>query len=156
MPQMTDPSAALQSFQLCLETLALQRCKLHSDVFLLVDQPNGSPRFTYALLDRATVTALAILAVVEPQDGVPCFQIGYAVAENFRRRGLARKLVTAAIAELRHGLSRNGISNICVEAVVGTDNIASQRVAAATICATPTNITDSVSGLPALYYCNSY
>ncbi len=68
-----------------------------------------------------------------PHKDLPCFQLGYAVPEKYRAQSRAKKIVTAAIAELQNGLSRNGIAGFCIEAVVGTDNEPSMRVASATI-----------------------
>jgi len=67
-------------------------------------------------------------------------------------KGHAKSVVAAAIAELRHGLSRNKISSFHVEAIVSTDNEPSKRVAEATISATLVAVTDEGSGLPALQY----
>jgi len=84
--------------------------------------------------------------------GLPCFQVGVAVPEAYRGKGHAKSIVAAAIAELRHGLSRNKISSFYVEAIVSIDNEPSKRVAEATTSATPVAVTDEVSGLPALHY----
>jgi RimJ/RimL family protein N-acetyltransferase len=151
---MTDPSDALKSFQQALVDgqLQLQRGEIDSDLFVHVDKPNGQPRFTYVRLQRQTVTALVILVISDPIEGTRCFQIGYAVPEAYRSQGHAKNAVGAAIIELKHGLARNKISTFYVEAIVGTDNEASKHVAAATISTTPAEVTDQVSGLPALRY----
>lgn len=152
---MTDPSDALASFQQALLNgqMRLQRGALDPDLFLHFDRPDGvTARLTYVRLDRQTVTALAMFAMVDPMDGLPCYQVGYAVPEAYRGEGRAKSVVEAAIAELRHGLLRNNISTFYVEAIVGTDNEASKRVAVTTISATPVAVTDEVSGLPALHY----
>jgi len=158
MAQMTDPTPALKSFQhhLRLGNLLPQPGELDRQIHVHLDDANGKPRFTYVTLDRQTVTALVMLVFVDRKDGAPCFQIGYAVPPAYRRQGLAQKAVHAAIAELRHGLARTGVTRLSIEAVVGLDSVASQHVAAATLSAKPTQITDSVSGLPALYYCRSF
>jgi hypothetical protein len=57
-----------------------------------------------------------------------------------------------AIDELRHGLRGRIGPELYVEAVVGINNRASQRVAEQTVSPTPEAITDGVSGLPALRY----
>jgi hypothetical protein len=151
---MTDPSDALTSFQQALidDEIKLQRGQLDPELFVLLDHPNGEPRFTYVRLKGRTVTALVILVLADPLKGTPCFQIGCAVPNAYRNQGRAKDAVEAAIAELKHGLARNKISTFYVEAVVGTHNEPSQRVAAATISAAPAEITDEVSGLPALHY----
>jgi RimJ/RimL family protein N-acetyltransferase len=152
---MTDPSDALASFQQALLNgqMRLQQGALDPDLFVYFDRPDGvTARLTYVRLDRRTVTALAMLVTVGPRDGFPCYQVGYAVPEGYRGEGRAKSVVEAAIAELRHGLLRNNISAFYVEAIVGTDNEASKRVAASTISAIPVAVTDEVSGLPALHY----
>ncbi len=109
-------------------------------------------RLTYARLEGQTVTALALVVMGDPIEGLPCFELGVAVPEEYRSQGRAKKIVEAAIAELKHGLARNKISTFYVEAVVGTANEASKRVAAAIISASPVAGTDYLSGLPALQY----
>ncbi len=155
MPRMTDPFEALKSFQEALlngEIDNLQAGELDPNLFLHVDRPNGVIRFTYVRLDRQSVTAMAIMVGTEPIDGLPCFQAGVAVPEAHRGKGYAKSVLAAAIAELKHGLSRNKISSLYIEAIVGVDNEPSKRVAKATISATPVAVTDEYSGLPALQY----
>jgi RimJ/RimL family protein N-acetyltransferase len=154
MPQMTDPSAALESFQAAFANgeLSLQRGVIDPQLFVHVDRPQGVPRFTYVRFDRRTVSALVMFASVGPLHDIPCFQIGYAVPERYRGHGRAKEIVVAAIAELKRGLTRNGVAEFYVEAVVGTDNEPSMRVAAATLSTSPEAITDHFSGLPALHY----
>jgi hypothetical protein len=151
---MTDPFDALTSFQQAYLNgeISLQAGELDPDLFLHVDHPTGVPRFAYVRFDRQSVTALAMMIPTEPMNGLPSFQVGVAVPEAHRGRGHAKSIVAAAIAELRHGLSRNKISSFYVEAVVSIDNEPSKRVAEATISATPVAVTDEVSGLPALHY----
>jgi hypothetical protein len=152
--QMTDPLAALTSFQEVLETegIALQPGVIDPALFVHLDQPTGSPRFTYVRLDRRTVTALVMFAQMPLLKGLPCFQMGVAVPEKYRAQGRAKDIVTAATAELQNGLGRNGVAEFYIQAVVGTNNEPSKRVAAATFPAAPVPITDEFSGLPALHY----
>jgi hypothetical protein len=120
--QMTDPLAALTSFQEVFETegIPLQRGVIDPTLFVHRDEPTGSPRFTYVRLDRRTVTALVMFAQVQPLKGLLCFQLGVAVPEKYRAQGRAKEIVIAATAELQNGLSRSGIPAFYVEAVVGT------------------------------------
>lgn len=151
---MTDPSDALPSFQAALASgqMRLQPGALDPDIYLHVDRANGAARFIYFRVENRTITAMAMLVSGPPLDGRPCFHIGWAVPTAYRNHGRAKGAITAAIAELRHGLARTGITAFYVEAIIGTDNPASQRVAAQTMLPTPTPMTDSVSGLPALQY----
>jgi hypothetical protein len=155
MSEMTDPSNAMISFQEALSASALrpQPCALDRNLFVHADRELGVPRLAYVRLEgHAVVTAFVNLVQVEPIDGIPCFALGYAVPEAYRGQGRAKETVAAAIAEMRHGFGRAGIPSLYVEAVVGADNHASQHVAAAALKSAPEEVTDSVSGQPALRY----
>ena len=154
MPGMTDPSDALKSFQevLDLGNIELQPGAFDPELFVHFDTPNGKPRFTYVRIETGTVTALVMLVRGDVVEGVPYFDIGYAVPEPYRNQGRAKNAVMAAIAELKHGLARGKIPTFHVEAVVGADNTASQKVALQTISSAPVAITDHFSGLPAFHY----
>jgi RimJ/RimL family protein N-acetyltransferase len=152
---MTDPFEALTSFQKALldgEIKNLQAGELDRDLFVYLDQPTGVTRLTYVRIDRQSVTAMAILVGTEPMKGLPCFQAGVAVPVALRGKGYAKSVLAAAIAELKHGLSRNKVGSFYVEAIVSVDNEPSKRVAEATISATPVAVTDEYSGQPALQY----
>lgn len=90
------------------------------------DRPNDEPRFTYVHVEGQTVTALANFTPNGSMDGSPCWAVGYAVPEALRGQGRGRDIVQAGIAELRSGFK--GHPPFYVEAVIGIDNIASQRV----------------------------
>lgn len=154
MPGITDPFEALTSFQQAFANgeINLQAGELDPNIFLHLDRPAGTTRLTYVRLDHQSVTAMAILVGTEPMHGLPCFQAGVAVPVPYRNRGYAKSVLSAAMAELKHGLSRNKIDSFYVEAIVGIDNEASKRVAAATISPTSVAVIDQYSGLPALQY----
>lgn len=154
MPGMTDPTNALNSFQEHLHGLPIQQCELDKNLYVHVDSPSGpdSLRFTYVRIDNGTVTALVMLALGEPLKDGPCFELGYAVPEHLRGQGRAQSAVRAALAEIKHGFGRAGAKPFNVQAIVGRDNLASQRVAIAALSPAPEDCTDSVSGLPALRF----
>ena len=158
MAQMTDPFAALISFQAALKggALSLQPGDIDPKVFVHLDQPNGSTRFTYVRFYNRTVVSLAMLVQVQPLEGLPCFQLGYAVPERYRAQGRAKDIAASAVAELERGLTRNGVRTFCIEAIVGTDNEPSMRVATATVSNSPVPITDELSGLPAFHYIRKF
>lgn len=154
MPAMTDPMAALISFERELKRglLEIQPCQTDTNLFVHLDQPTGRPRFTYVRLDGKTVTAMVIFALVEPIDRVQCFHMGYAVAEDFRGQGLGKDIAAAAMKELAKGFSRTPIDKFYIEAVVGAGNEASHKIAAKLLSGMPTPITDEISGEPAFQY----
>ncbi len=151
---MTDPHNALVSFQSALQLGLLQpfRCRIHKELVFWCDIPNDFPRVTYALLDKDNVVkAMALLVRAEPCDDGPCFNVGYAVAESFRGQGLAYEILEKSLEEFI-ALSKGEAPRIYIDTVVGVDNIASQKVSSRFINAVPDEITDEVSGLPALHY----
>jgi GNAT superfamily N-acetyltransferase len=154
MTQITDPMPGLLSFRnmFAVGGLELQHGELDPTVMLHVDAPTGRPRFAYGRIENNDVTALAVFAVVDPIDGIPCFQLGYAVLPEKRGQGRARDLVNAAIAEMRNGFRRAGVMRFYIEAIAGESNVASNRVAATTISKTFELITDAFSGQPANRY----
>ena len=85
---MTDPMESLIGLQeaLIARTVQLQKCELHPSIRVLLDHPNDIPRFTYAKIEDNKVQAIALFVLTEPESGLPCFQIGYAVIENKRNR----------------------------------------------------------------------
>lgn len=155
MAQLTDPSSALQSLQeafLARSLHPLQKGALHPEVLLFVDTPNDKVRFSYFTHEQFTVTGLAMLAQVEPLKGCHCFHLGVAVPPSCRNQGRGKALVLAAIEEFIHGFAKIGAPTYYIDAVVGLDNTASQRIAAAALSPDPADIIDSVSGLTALHY----
>ena len=155
MAQMTDPTPAMVSFQQAIRSggVRLQQAALDRDVFVFADQVGDKVRFSYARMDGNTVLAFASFVTVGHQDGLPVWQAGVAVPEAERGKGRAKHILSAGIAELKHGFSRAVPgAEFYVEGVVGLDNVASQHVSAAVISNSPTRITDSASGLDALHY----
>jgi hypothetical protein len=155
MPAMTDTMAALTSLQQALNNglVTFQRCKLHPDLQVHLDEPSPRvSRFTYASISKGNVLAIAMFVMAEPVEGVHCFQLGYAVLESARRAGLGSAIVAKGIEEIRNGFKATPLKEFYVEAVVGKYNLASNKIAAKVLSATPTEITDVFSGEPALQY----
>lgn len=151
---MTDPTDSLKGLQKALNDgeLSLQSGELDPKLSVLADRPLGKMRMSYARIENGIVTALAVFVLTESVEGLPCFQLGIAVPDALRRQGRAKTIVEAALAEMKNGFCRNGIPAFYVEAIVGTDNVAYQHVATATLSTTPLSVTDQFSGLPALQY----
>ena len=95
---------------------------------------------------------MAIFAAQPPEDGKPYFAVGYAVPKRFRKQGRATDVLVAAIADMKAGLSRSGLSEFYIEAIVGADNVASRKIAEQAISNGPEAIIEGRSGLPAFKY----
>jgi hypothetical protein len=158
VPDIVDPTGALVSFQQALRAgvLQCQRGEVDREIVVYRDTPEGGRgemRLTYArVAPGPVVKALAIVTPVEPIAGLPTFQIGYAVPQAYRRKGLAKGIVEAAIAELKSGMGRQGMKEFWVEAIVGANNEASKKVCEATLSKVGKPTTDGLSGNPALQY----
>src|SRR6185437_8148715 len=148
MPSIVDPLNALVALQEALDecSVVMRRCDLHPELAVYLDHPLGSPRFTYAVVVNGRVQAIALLTPAERIEGIPCFQIGYAVIESMRSRGLAKRTALHAIDELRNGLQRNGVGRFYVEAIVSKLNVASNAVARQILSEDPSEGTDEHSG----------
>lgn len=154
MPQMTNPHDGLLSFQdaLAANVISPVACRHNKELSMLFDDAEGTPRMTYSFIDACgTVKALAMFVPVEPVGQVPCVGIGYAVAEQFRGQGLAYEIVEKSISEFKMS-SKQRLPEFYLEAVIGVENVASQKVANKFISNSPDAITDEWSGLPALHY----
>ncbi len=154
MTQMTDPMDGLTKLQLAMDNkwVELEDCESFDDVKVIFDRPNGEYRFSYAKVIDNSVQAFAVFVIVEPIEGVTCINLGYAVPEHNRGKGLGTEILTKSIEELKNGLGKNGISEFYLEAIISRSNIASQKIASKIISSTPEECTDSFSGQPAYSY----
>jgi hypothetical protein len=161
MALMPDPMEALVSLQAIVrrgpqvmqrEGLKVQAAERAPGVQVILDTPLGNTRITYAKIEQGRVKALAIFVHHDPIDGIPTFNIGYAVPEFYRGRGWGADIVEQAIQEMRLGLGRKGVPRFYVEAVVGVDKIPSHRVAEKVISSSPISSTDSFTELPVKAY----
>lgn len=148
MQQRVDTMFALKSFSAAFQRgeINVQAGNIHSDVLVHSDEPMGVPRITYASLNGPMVGAIAMISPAGYRDGLPVFQIGYAVLQNLRKRGFAKHIVTCAIDEFSAGISRSGIREFFIEAIVGKRNTASNKVAEAVIGGNPNEILDENTG----------
>lgn len=153
MTSMTDPMNALLSLDEEIKRgMPLQTCELNKDYKITFDQPNGQNRFSYTKIEGKDAISLSMFAATDPIDGVTCFNIGYAVIEEYRGSGLGEEVVNIGIKELKNGLPRAGIEKFYIDAVVGINNHPSIRTAEKIFKAKGKEITDVYSGEPALHY----
>ena len=155
---MVDPHAGMISFQSALLSglIDLRPVPHHSDLFVHLDEPEpGTRRITYVRLTNHGQTVVGFVSFVMNGliDGSPCFAAGYAVPEDFRRRGHAKRVFKDATQEMVFLAGRNGVKVIYIEAVIDMKNIASQRVAESVLAgAERDEITDTLSGKLACRY----
>lgn len=151
--RIADPLEALVSLQREVRRgMPTHATEQHPAVRVVLDHPNGTVRYTYARIEHGRVKSIALFVHHEPINGIPCFNLGYAVPEAYRNKGWASEIVEQGIQELRKGLGRHGVKAFYVEAVIAQQNLPSQRVATKVISDNPTEGTDSESGEPVFAY----
>lgn len=150
---MPDLHGALVSFQAALQKgeLALSKCAVHKDLQYMIDDAGGTPRITYARVIDGTVQAIVVFLPVEAYQKQKCMQVGYAVAPQFRKRGIAAETLKQSLVEIQNGF-KNKMKSFFVEAVVSVDNIASKKIAERIISPEYKQIADKASGQPALQF----
>lgn len=151
---MTDPMDSLNGMQSALNEglVSLQPCETHQEIGVLFDQPNGVSRFSYVQLNGVDVQAIALIVLTESIEGLPCFQIGYAVNDQMRLKGLGKGIINKALTEFRNGMYRNSVKDYYIEAIISRDNIASIQIAKSIFPNNPLEIEDELSGEPAYQY----
>lgn len=154
---MADPMNALLSLQEVvaqgnLENLNPQRCKVAKGYQMIFESYGRIVRFSYAKIVTNEVRALSMFATAQPINGVPCYNIGYAVATKYRGKGLGLEAVTKGIEELSNGFRRTNITKLFLEAVIDESNTHSISIAIKVFGNSGTPTTDSISGKPALAF----
>ncbi|MDD0979776.1 GNAT family N-acetyltransferase [Pseudomonas shahriarae] len=156
MHVIVDPHIGFVSFQEALRagTIQLAPCASHPELYVLHDTPKpGVQRLTYALVSGSLAKSYAVYVLAQPLNGKPCFGVGYATDVDYRGQGLATEVVQASMVELQKGMTPKLRSpGFYLEAIIGTDNFASQKVAERTLSKKPKQTTDKESGQPALQY----
>ena len=154
MSRIINPMDALKSFEPALMRgeLSVEPGRTNAEVFVHQDFPNGEVRYSYGKMRGAFVGALAIIVPAQAVGSIHAFQIGYAVPQHLRKRGLAKEITKAAIDEFTFGMARHGVKCFYIEAIVGVKNVASQYVAAHVIGGEPKRTYDNESGEPAFQY----
>jgi RimJ/RimL family protein N-acetyltransferase len=155
---MVDTAATLQKFQSALQSGSIQptNCQAFPELSVLLDEAEGKPSYTYALIVDGITQGITIFVLVAPIGQTPCFHIGYAVDPSLRGRGIGGRIVDMSLKELEHGLRRHASAAYCIEAVVGIGNSASNRLARKYISSNPTQIVCDYSGEDALHYLKRY
>jgi len=136
--------------------LRLTQGEIDKNVFVVMDKPLGELRSSYVRMERKTAIAITTFVMNQSVNAEGCFGIGYAVLPSHRGKGVATGLVKSAIAELSNGFGRNSVKAFHIEAVVGVNNLASQRVAEKTINDHRSQSVEEFSGEAAFQYINRF
>ena len=133
--------------------IATARMRGNENIHIHQDMPAPqTPRLTYARLKGAHVTAVVVITIGDPVDGVRCFHIGYAVREDQRGKGVAKELVAAALNDFAQNMLKSDLDELWFEASVDQNNSASVAVAKAVLDVEPEGKIDDADGTPIWHY----
>lgn len=160
MPAIADPLDILPSVQNAVDEIfeSGEVADGAGEIFLRNGTAKGIERI-YVTFENRFVTSFVKFAPMSPLDPpaagdekIAGFQVIYAVPLEFQRQGRAQRSIGAAIQRLKSELSRTNYEYLFLMAIVGDDNVPSQKLAAAVLCPNPTEYIEPDSGLPAKKY----
>ncbi len=154
MSNMTNPLEGLLELQAGIESgLQMIECPGDSGLSVVFDQPEGVIRMTYAMIEDGVVSGYTVFVKDQPIGGVDVFDIGYAIREEYRGKGLATRIVTSSIELLTDTMRFGGhFDSYYIEAIVGVGNLPSNKLARKIISDSPKQIVDEHSGEDAYQY----
>ena len=132
--------------------ISVEPCLTDPALFLHEDEQDGHPRRTYVRFEGTKVTAMAMICPAPNYEGHRCFQVAYAVPEHLRRQGRAKEVLRATLKDFQAYVEDSGGRVYYIEAMIGAENLASQRVAEAVIVGRPIQTVEKHSGKPAVQY----
>ncbi|WP_140178301.1 GNAT family N-acetyltransferase [Providencia stuartii] len=149
MNNAVNPHNALLSFQKNLITISneLKKCTTCSNTYLFIDGSSSQIRFNYMLLENNIVKSLVSMTNSGWYKGLPCLQISYSTAENYRGQGIATNFVGKVINEIKHGF-KNSMPQFYIEAVIDRSNLASISVAKKTLAVPYSEFIDTSTQKP--------
>lgn len=102
-----DMEQTLKLFSKAVESdMPVHRGAIHKGICVHADHPNGIARFTYGILNDGEVIAIAAFAQTDSYQGLPCFNVGYAVEPSERNKNHGTNILKFGLAELRQGLKK--------------------------------------------------
>ena len=154
MSNMTNPLEGLLELQAGIESgLQMLECPGDNGLSVVFDQPEGVIRMTYAMIKDGMVIGYTVFVKDQPIGSVTVFDIGYAVREEYRGKGLATRIVNSSIDLLTDTMGLGGhFDSYYLEAIVGIGNLTSNKLAHKIISDTPKQIVDKHSGEDAYQY----
>lgn len=151
---MVNPLEALNALQDYIKkgSAPLEICQSDSRYHYVLDVVGGKNRFSCFEIRQGVIAAYVGLVNVGTEMGIQRFQIGYAVIEQERSKGLGAAIVNASITELLRVVRGFGIYQVYIEAVIALNNIHSINLSKKCINSEYEEIIDEYSGEEALYF----
>lgn len=113
-------------------SITLERGRIFDDIHVHGDMPNGISRITYVMFSPSVqnqVIARCVILHDRTQNGMPIWQIDWAVLNQYRGKGVGTSVATKALTEFTSGMKGILKAGFFVEAVVEEGNEASKKIA---------------------------
>lgn len=113
-------------------SIEIQPGKLFDDIYCHGDKPAGVPRFTYVMFSPTVeneVIARCTIIYDTQKNGLSCWQIDWAVLEQYRRKHFGGTIAKKAITEFVNGMQNIMTNGFIIEAIVDQENEASKKIA---------------------------
>lgn len=113
-------------------SISLEQGRMFKDIYLHVDTPEGTPRFSYVITSPSNarkVVGRCVILLDRPAGGLPVWQIDWAIERSERGKGLGKAIVEKSLAEFTSGMRGKFKGGYFIEAVVDPENRASNAIA---------------------------
>lgn len=113
-------------------SIEIQPGKIFNDIYAHGDKPAGVPRFSYVMFSPTVqneVIARCTIIYDSQKDGVACWQIDWAVLEQYRGNNWGGTIARKALTEFASGMQKVLPNGFIIEAIVDQDNEASKKIA---------------------------
>lgn len=114
----------------------IEQGRVSRDIYMHADSPAGTPRITYIMFSptiQNQVIARCVILFDRVQNGIPIWQIDWAVLSEYRNKKFGAAVAQKALMEFISGMSGKLKSGFFIEAIVDEDNEASKKIARALI-----------------------
>lgn len=112
-------------------SISLEKGRIFDDVYVHADRPQGVSRVAYVMFSPTVenqVIARCVMVFDRLRDGVPSFQIDWAVLPQYRKQNWGKTVATKALAEFTSGMKKGLPDGFYIEAIVDEENDASKKI----------------------------
>ena len=113
------------------KSISLERGRVFDDIYVHADAPLGVARVAYVMFSPSIqneVIARCALLSVGVHDGIPKFQIDWAVLPQYRKKKWGKTVATKALTEFASGMKNVFPYGFYIEAIVDEENEASKQI----------------------------
>lgn len=154
MYRMADPMDTLRGIQIQIDDgYPIDSYDAATGYMVIHDKRSNTwERYLYIKIVNKEVQALSIFALEDPIYGLTCYSVGYAVKENYRRRGFAIEAINKGIEDLKNRFRPSKLEHFYVDALIDEENIPSIRLAEKLFPGPAVRMPDQETGTPALHF----